>query len=216
MNSSTISNWNDGISTLFTYSTHNNESSIKNPATSIKIVKDIQPRNVVIDLEAIASFTCLDILIEVSAYKSIFLEQDDQMDKNLVYNRTHSLQNTETLEIDKLQPCTFYRLKISMLEEEDKHVEIYNQNFKTELGIFDGSNDTLLRLEKSEVILEINNSSLHEGEDEINDKEKQSIKLTWADRCVESYKVNLCRIPLECMHDRIISLSAKSIDDEVI
>ena len=200
---------------MFTYSTHNNESSIKIPATSIKIVRDIRPRNVVIDLEAIASFTCLDILIEVSTYKSIFLEQNDQLDKNLVYNRTHSLQDMQTLEIDKLQPCTIYRLKISMLEE-DKHVEIYNQNFKTELGVFDGSNDTLLRLEKSEVILEINNSSFHEGEDEINDKEQQSIKLTWADRCVESYKVNLCRIPLECMHDRITSLSTKLIENEVI
>ena len=208
-----MSNWNDGISTLFTYSTHNNNNFEKNSTASIKIIKDIQSRSVEIDLEAIASFTCSDVLIEISTYASIFLEQDDKIDRDVVYNETHSLQDMEILSIDNLQPCTTYRLKMSILEEENKHVEIYNENFKTDLGIFDGRNDTLLRLEKNEVILEINTSS--SNEDESKDEEHQSVKITWADRCVESYKVNFCRIPLECMHNRIQSSTTKSLDDKV-
>ena len=215
--SESTSNWNDGISTSFTYSIHNNNSSRKTPATSIKIIKDIQSRNVIIDLEAIATaYTCSDILIEISTYRSIFLEKDNDIDSHglLVYNKTHSLQEIEILSIDNLQPCTSYRLKMSIIEDEDKHVEIYNQNFKTDLGMFDGRNDTLLKLEKSEVILLIDDSS-QEKDEEMKDKENQIVELTWADRCVDSYKIKLCRIPLECLHDRFTSLSIDALENKV-
>ena len=205
------------MSTSFIYSTHNNNSSRKTPATSIKIIKDIQSRNVIIDLEAIAdAFTCSDILIEISTYRSIFFEEDNTIDSHglLVYNKTHSLQEIEILSIDNLQPCTSHRLKISIIEEEDKHVEIYNQNFKTDLGMFDGRNDTLLKLEKSEVIL-LMDDSYRGSDDEMMDKENQNVQITWADRCVKSYKIRFCHIPLECLHDRFSSLSTNDLQNKV-
>lgn len=215
-NSNSTSNWNDGLSTSFTYTPHNNNSSRKNPATSLKIIKDIQSRKIIIDLEAIATFTCSDILIEISTYRSILLEKGNDLDSNgsLVYNKTHSLQEMETLLIDDLQPCSSHRLKISIIEE-DKHVEIFNQNFKTELGVFDGSNDTLLKLEKSEVILELNDSSSKESDDEVENKENLNAKLIWADKCVDSYKIKRCRVPLECSHERFTFLSTDSLDNKV-
>ena len=84
-------NWNDGLSIPFVYSTRkdNIPPSRKNP-TSVKITKDIQSRRVIIDTEAIASaYTCSDILIRISTYRSIL--SDDTVNQVLVYNKTYSL-----------------------------------------------------------------------------------------------------------------------------
>ena len=121
------------------------------------------------------------------------------------------MYQTEDILIDQLQPCTSYNMKISTIGVENKDNEIYSQNFKT-AHVFDGKNDTLLKLQKSEVIL-VNNSP-QVDDNEFTEKE-ESVVLTWADRCVDDYTIKLCRIPLECLHDHFTSIPATPPEVEV-
>ena len=121
------------------------------------------------------------------------------------------MYQTEDILIDQLQPCTSYNMKISTMGVENKDNEIYSQNFKT-VPVFDGKNDTLLKLQKSEVILVSNSPEIDDNE--FMEKE-ESVVLTWADRCVDDYIIKLCRIPLECLHDNFTSISATAPEIEV-
>ena len=121
------------------------------------------------------------------------------------------MYQTEDILIDQLQPCTSYNMKISIIGDENKDIEIHSQNFKTD-HIFDGKNDTLLKLQKSEVILVSNSPQIDDNE--LTGKEK-SVVLTWADRCVDDYVIKLCRIPLECMNENFTSFSATVPENEV-
>ena len=207
-NSHNPSNWNDGFSTSFIYSTSNDNTppSPKNP-TSVNILKDIQSRSVIIDLTAIASaYTCSDVLVEISSQRSI--RSDETSDSMIVYNETFSLQQAHDRGvIEELQPCISYRLKISKIVDKDKHIEIYSQNFKT---TFDEKNDTLLGLDKNEVIL---NGGLSPHSGLLN--QDAGVTITWADRCVDSYVIKLCRFPIECLHKQYKSISLSDVQEQV-
>ena len=202
-NSSSYSNWNAGFSTTFAYSTSNNNMPPRRKkSSSVQILKDIQTRSVIIDLEAIASaYTCLPILVEISTQRSI--RSNETRSQFLVYNQTYSLHQSQEIMIDRLQPCISHHLKISKVvdsNDKNKHIEIHRQNFKTG-RIFDGMNDTLLGLEKNEVLLL---SDYKNDDGDVNDG-INNMMLTWADRCADDYEIRLCHAPLRCSHDRFTS-----------
>ena len=209
-NSSSYSNWNAGFSTTFAYSTSNNNMPPrKKKSSSVQILKDIQSRSVIIDLEAIASsYPCLPILVEISTQRSI--RSNETRSQFLVYNQTYSLHQSQEIMIDQLQPCTSHHLKISKRvdsDDKDKHIAIHRQHFKTG-RIFDGMNDTLLGLEKNEVLLL---SDYNNDDGDMNDG-INNMMLTWADRCADDYEIRLCHAPLGCYHDRFTFISINMID----
>ena len=210
-NGASYSNWNAGFSTTFAYSTSNNNMPPRRKkSSSVQILKDIQSRSVIIDLEAIAStYTCLPILVEISTQRSI--RSNETRSQFLVYNQTYSLHQSQEIMIDQLQPCISHHLKISKVvddsNDKNKHIAIHHQNFKTS-RIFDGMNDTLLGLDKKEVLL-LSDYKKNDGDmtDGIN-----NVMLTWADRCADNYEIRLCHAPLGCSHDRFTFFSINMTD----
>ena len=209
-NTNSSSKWDDGFSTVFQYSTRKEglPPSRKTP-NSVKILKDIQSRSVIIDLEAIAeAYTCSDVFIQISTQRSI--RSNETSNQIFVYNETHILSKTQTILIDQLTPCTFHRLKIW---KKGENVEIYSQNFKTDLA-FDGMNDTLLRLQENEVVLGSDPNTSKKNN--IMTFDENSLELKWVDRCVDEYMIKLCRFPLECLQDNSRSRTSKLVEDKVI
>ena len=193
--------WDEGYSFSFPYSTKNEElPPIQKSQSSVKLLADLQSTSITIDMQAIASaYTCSDVVIVLSTNRSI--QSNDLSSQVFVYNETHRPGQTQTVVIDKLLPCIPHHLEILQKSKHGETFEIYSQNFKT-LQTFDGMNDTLLSLEENEVVLSIVNL-----ENNKLDFDKRGLVLEWADRCLDEYKIKLCRIPLECLYEDSVTVS---------
>jgi hypothetical protein len=161
--------WNEGLKETFVYADHAKVGPNKiKPNEAISIKLGGNDMSLIWD----TSFTCHHLTLKVIQLPYLY--------KNHSHNEIifhEDLDYTSGRSINGLLPCMSYRCELHAMNE-----VIYSQDFKT----LDSELEEPALLTEHEVIV-------WKAKDDY-----EVVALEWADRCVETYRLDVCQFPYHC------------------